>query len=435
MSSRASDTLSSTALGLSLAGLLALASACADPSSEGSGEEEATQTGASADGTQTETGETEAETETGEEGPDRDALIAELSAPGPYTVGFEELEVSYTPPGMDEPRVLPVKLWYPGVEDPDAPLAKYSLAGLVQLPNTSTLENIAVAEGGPFPVVVYSHGSGGAGILPYPFAERFASHGWVLISADHVGNTVSSALNGNGLGFIEMGVLRPLDIRALLDELEAGLGGDEVAAASNLDEVFLFGHSFGGYTTFASGGVAVDYERLLQLCSGDECSYLMDPEVEAAVTEGLFDPRIDALSPQAPALYTAFEAGAYSELEIPTLLQSGRMDITTTHPSEAQPAWDALDASEDVWLDLPAGGHYSFITICKDLDPALLALVQPANADDGCGEQFTPVEELIPVLSTYMLAFAKLHVLGETDYAQVFEGESLHPEIDLRRHE
>ena len=432
----APETPVTTCFGLSLAALLALGPACGDPSSEGSGEEEqATETSAGSGELETETRATETETETGEQGPDRDALIAELSAPGPYTVGFKELEISYMPPGMDEPRVLPVKLWYPGVEDPDAALAKYSLAGLVQLPNTSTLENISVAEDGPFPVVVYSHGSGGAGILPYPFAERFASHGWVLISADHVGNTVSSALNGNGLGFIQMGVMRPLDIRALLDALEDGLEGDEVAAASNLDEVFLFGHSFGGYTTFASGGVLVDYDRLLQLCSGEECTYLMDPAVEAAVTEGLFDPRIDALSPQAPALYSAFQDGAYGNIGIPTLLQSGRLDITTTHQSEAQPAWDALDAPDDVWLDLPAGGHYSFITICEDLDPALLALVQPSNADDGCGEQFTPVDELIPVLSTYMLGFAKRHVLGETDYELIFEGESLHPEIDLRRHE
>lgn len=361
-------------------------------------------------------------------------MIDLLDSPGPYTVGFKELELTYTPPGASEPRTLPVLAWYPAIDDGNTSLAHYRLAGLVQLPNAGTLDAPPVADDGPFPVVIYSHGSGGAGILAYPFAERFASHGWVLLSADHVGNTVSNALNGSGLSYVELFVNRPSDVSAMLDELEAGFGGDELASAADVEHVFLFGHSFGGYTTFATGGVRLDMDELLAECSGDDCLFLEQPEVADAIATGIADPRIDAIAPQAPALYRIHEADSYGELPIPTLLQSGKLDITTPDATEAQTAWDALANPDDVWLDLPYGGHYSFITICDDLAPDLLVLVQPDNVNDGCGPDFTPTSEVVPTLATYLLAFARQHVLGEDEFGLIFEGQGLHPEIDVVRH-
>jgi predicted dienelactone hydrolase len=414
---------------------LTLVMACADePTSADVGEGDSETSGdgdGDGDGDGATTGDGDGD---GDPGPSRDELIDLLDSPGPYTVGFKELELTYMPPGATEPRVLPVYAWYPAVDDPDAGLAHYSLGGFVSLPNSTTLDAPPVAPDGPFPVVIYSHGSGGQGILPYPFAERFASHGWVLLSADHVGNTVSDLLNGDTDPFATLVVNRPSDISAMLDEAEGGFGGDEVATATDTSRVFLFGHSFGGYTTFAGGGVGLNYDALLASCSGLDCAYLEDPEVAAAFAGGLSDARIDAIAPQAPALYQAFGAGQYAALEIPTMLQSGKLDITTPDASEAQPAWDALDNDEDIWVDLPFGGHYSFITICHDLSPELLVLVQPDNVNDGCGPDFTPTTEVVPALATYLLAFARLHVTQEPEFSAVFDGESLHPELDIVRH-
>ena len=93
-----------------------------------------------------------------------------------------------------------------------------------------------------------------------------------------------------------------------------------------------------------------------------------------------------------------------------------------------------LDDPRDVWVDLPNGAHYSFITICDDLSPELLAVFQPTNMMDGCGPDFTSTAEIVPVLTTYLLSFARRHVLDEAQWEVLLEGEPLHPEIDLSRH-
>lgn len=415
---------------------LALVASVACTNDAGTGETDSgTETGESETdtGTETDAG-TETGTETGTE-PDREALVAELSERGPYEVGFKTLELSYAPPGApeDEARVVPVLVWYPAIDDSGAPPATYEVAGIVQLPTPDVLDGPEVSADGPFPVAVYSHGSGGEGLLAYPFAERFASHGWVMYSPGHTGNTALDSVGGTESSLFENAVNRPSDISAVLDRVDAGFDGESVAAASDLSQVFVFGHSFGAYTTLAIGGATLDYEALLASCAGADCDYLMDPEVADAFADGFGDPRVNAIAPQAPALVPSFGAGEIAGIDVPTMLQSGKLDITTPDATQAQPTWDALDEPGDIWIDLPFGAHYSFITICDDLDPSLLEVFVPSNAEDGCGMQFTPTSEIVPVLNTYLLAFARLEVLGETQWSVVLDGEPLHAEVDVSR--
>ena len=235
-------------------------------------------------------------------GPSRDELIAELSERGPHEVGFKQLELSYMPPGGGEARTLPVLVWYPAIEGSNAPPATYAVAGIVELPASSVgaLDAPPVATDGPFPVTVYSHGSGGEGLLAYPFAERFASHGWVVFSASHIGNSALDSLNGTEDPFLEIAVNRPLDVSAILDEADAGFAGDEVATVTDMSKVFVFGHSFGGYTTLSVGGRRSTTTPCSRNCSPTECAYLEEPEVADAFAAGFGDPRVDAIAPRPP---------------------------------------------------------------------------------------------------------------------------------------
>ena len=110
-----------------------------------------------------------------------------------------------------------------------------------------------------FPFAVYSHGNGGEGLLAYPYGELMASHGWIVVGPNHTGNTAFDFLETPDPG-TRSALDRPNDITAVIDEFEAGLSGDELAGKADTSGVFVFGHSFGGYTTFTSGGADVDFD-------------------------------------------------------------------------------------------------------------------------------------------------------------------------------
>jgi len=55
----------------------------------------------------------------------------------------------------------------------------------------------------------------------------------------------------------------------------------------------------------------------------------------------------------------------------------------------------------------------------------VLELFRPNAVEDGCGPEFIDTEEAIPVLAAYVLAFARLHVLNETEWAPILTGPPL----------
>jgi len=359
-------------------------------------------------------------------------VAATLDAQGPHAVGWTTVEVAYTPPGTDTARTIPVEVWYPAAEDGGV-AATYRVAGLAQVPAPHALDG-ATPEAGRFPVALYSHGSGGVGLLAYPFAERMASHGWLVLAPDHVGNTVLDLLTG-GDPFGLIGLQRPSDVLATLDAAEDGLS-EALSGAADTTDVYLFGHSFGGWTTLAvaGGGLqATDWSRGCGDPDGAVCTQLTDPETVAAFEGGFVDARITAIGPQAPAIVDGFSEGSLAALDMPALLQSGFLDVTTTHQGEAVPAWQGLADSADLWIDLRKGGHYSFLSICDDLGLEVIETFQPGAAEDGCGDGFTPTADILPELATWNLAFANRHVLGDPSMDVFLAGEPRLPDTRTKR--
>lgn len=338
-----------------------------------------------------------------------------LFAPGEADVGYQRVEITYDSPGRDEARTLPVEVWYPATLHGEAPV-NYAVAGIVSLPSDVAREGASPALDGAAPLIVYSHGSGGQGLLAYPYAEHLASHGWVVMAPDHVGNTASDAVSGTFHPRNRNAIDRPLDIRAVLDAADGIVEGVQVDA----DNTLLFGHSFGAYTTLAIGGMRLDVDALVASCDGvgeeddrfADCEVIRDPELQALARDGFRDDRVTALVPQAPAFISASVADSITAIDAPVLLQSGERDQTTPHETQAVPTWEALDGEQDVWMNLPDGGHHTFITICDDLDPALVSLFVSGADEDGCGDTFTPVSEAIPALRASLQAWGDWHVKG-----------------------
>jgi len=357
----------------------------------------------------------------------------ELFEQGPYEVGYREMAITYSEAASTEPRELVLRVWYPAQSGSGADPARYSVAGVVDLPAVHALDAPPVTDDDDLPFVVYSHGNGGEGLLAYPYGELMASYGWVLVAPNHTGNTALDLLLGPADPFARVALDRPFDITAIIDEFESGLIGDELEGKADTSRVLLFGHSFGGYTAFTAGGVDVDFDALSANCEGttsDDCNVLADPNVEAAFRAGFGDPRIVAIAPQAPGVID-FAEGELAALEVPTMLMSGRLDQTTPQATSADPAWAGIDHPDDLWIEMPKGAHFSFITICHDLAPEVLGIFQPDAGEDGCGENFIDTRKAVPVLAAYVFAFGRRHVLGQTEWDAVLTGPPLGPEGDF----
>jgi predicted dienelactone hydrolase len=269
------------------------------------------------------------------------ANVDELFQQGPYEVGYREIAITYSDAASMEPRELVLRVWYPAQSDSGAGPAQYSVAGIVDLPSPFALDAPPVTDDDNLPLTVHSHGNGADGLLAYPYGELMASHGWVFVAPNHTGNTVLDPLLDTADPFTLVGLNRPIDISAVIDELESGLVDDELEGKADTSRVFLFGHSFGGYTSFTGAAADVDFDALEADCDGvtsESCDVLADPNVEAAYRAGFGDPRVVAIAPQAPALI-AITDSELAALGVPTMLMSGRLDQTTPQEEHAEPSW------------------------------------------------------------------------------------------------
>jgi len=212
-----------------------------------------------------------------------EALVQSLGEAGPYGVGYTEEEVDYTDPA-GQPRTLRLAVWYPST-DTQGQAVQY--LGFVDAPGV--MRDATVAEG-PFPVVVFSHGHMGYAEVSGFLLAHLASHGWLVMSPDRTGNTISDDAQRN----TEIYFQRPADISAVIDHVAR-----DWAATVDADHIVGMGHSFGGYTMHALAGAAYDIQDIAPRCydgtdTSNFCS-TMSPSYQAIFTQGLADPRIETI--------------------------------------------------------------------------------------------------------------------------------------------
>jgi predicted dienelactone hydrolase len=233
------------------------------------------------------------------------------------------------------------EVYYPSTEAAVAGVPQ-DVAQVIGIPIVATPTHRDVARApGRFPIVLFSHGNDGIRFQSLFFCAHLASHGFVVVSPDHHGNTFVDDLGG--VTDPDAAVKRPLDQSFLLDQLEAF----EVVPASflhdglDLEKVGATGHSFGGYTTFALAG--------------------------GPFPLGTFtDPRVKAILPQAPAS-SFFPDDFFATIAVPTLVVGGSLDETTPFESEQQRPFDLLPAGASVvgLAELDGAGHFSFSDFCE----------------------------------------------------------------------
>ena len=340
-----------------------------------------------------------------DEGLDQDLSVppAPVTEPGPYNVGFGEWVVQYTPNGRDDERSLRVVFWYPTNDDTGA-AAKYAYF----LRRPGVFLDAEIADGGPYPVLVFSHGNGGIAEQNYFFAEFLASHGWIFVSPEHTGNTAFDM----SLPTHDLLELRPQDISAVLDTLE-DLPAEHTLLDQQTDDLVVSGHSFGGYTTLVLTGATFASELVDAECDGvdsDYCEFWRSDGVRERFEAGFVDARIDLGIPMAPAYWLVDDTG---EVGTPTLLFTGALDASTGNAEHGDPIWAGLNGSEDMRVDIETAGHYTFSDACE--------LIPSIVGDDGCGDDFIASDDAHFVINAYSLAFIRSRLWGDASATDLLD--------------
>lgn len=349
--------------------------------------------------------------------PDAAPLPAQRSVTedGPFEVGYRVIEVTYTPPLTGEPRILRTALWYPTRAETGGDV-RYG--GLVQRPDVRGGAEPIALDG---PVLIFSHGNQGFAEQSFFLTEFFASHGWLVAAPDHTGNT----FNGGGIPIEQLFELRPQDISAVIDALDA-LPAEDPLAGRSAGGVLVSGHSFGGYTTLAVAGSSYAIDALRAACRAEAevdeatCDYL-----DAAADRygaGFGDPRVVAGIPLTPAGANVFADGT-AGIEVPIMMVTAGRDQTLPNPAEGDPLWDAMDGPDAIRLDFPNAGHFSFASFC--------GVLGNFGNDDGCGDTFLDPDEVHRITRTYALAFARLHLRGDATDMPLLDGSQTPDAADV----
>ncbi len=335
-----------------------------------------------------------------------DLAALPVDADGPFLVGYRVVERTYTPPGQTGPRKLKVHLWYPAAETNDDNPNYGPLHDPLAYRDAKVTKPVDPAG---FPVVVHSHGSSSfAGSSPF-LVHRFVSQGWVFVAPDHTGNLLLDPPNTKDRP-IALYYERPLDISQALDALaeDATLG-----PLSRTSRVAMTGHSFGGYTTWVSAGAALDPAAVMKQCdSGSYKAPCTDAE-RAAFAGALAEPRVVAAIPMAGGNGDTdwYGPSGQSQVKVPLFMMTGSED----GPQSAADALSRISGVPLTWIDIQGGCHQTFsLGGCKDISDS----------------------DSFSIVSTYALAFARVHVLGDATprIAKILDGSELvDPRVTLKK--
>jgi predicted dienelactone hydrolase len=234
--------------------------------------------------------------------------------------------------------------------------------------------------GGPYPLVVFSHGFSLSPIVYSTLVEHYASQGYVVLAPEH-----NEGFDGSLTGFWSELIDRPVDIRRTIDYAEQlTKSGEPLAGMIDLDHVAVVGHSYGGYTALAAAGARFDFAAYKTRCAAltpdDPLNFFCAPianesnmatragldEVPSGLWPSFGDPRVKAAISLAGDAYP-FDQQGLAELKIPMMAMGGTIDDGTPYTWGAKLTYDSAGSKNKTLVTFPGAGHMLFVDPCENL--------------------------------------------------------------------
>jgi predicted dienelactone hydrolase len=327
---------------------------------------------------------------------------------GTYAVGHETVSIVDSATG----KKISADLWYPAADGATGAFTRYSLLPTAYFDSKVAIEAAPINAAGSFPFVVYSHGSGGQSFVASFLTEDIASHGYVVISANHDGNTAADQIVGSSVTQDQNDFLRPNVVAAEINWALAQSSGSssnfpKLKGAIDEKRIGLVGHSYGGYTVLATAGGH----------SGPAGTIAPDPRIKAVVGQAPYTRRLSD--------------SELAGIKIPVMLMVGTKDITTPLALDSQRPFDLITGPPVVLAVMTDAAHQSYTDVCMYLDeipklpdaPALVASAIKVQAAEGCGAGFMPYARDMELSSGLTIAFLDEFVAG-TPKASWFAGDT-----------
>jgi predicted dienelactone hydrolase len=366
-----------------------------------------------------------------QEGPKPEAVGLRPDAPpyavhGPYWVGTREFVVE-----PDSDRPLPLTAWYPAlnpegvaeeIEYHDVPGDTSPILG------HALLNAPADPSGGPYPLVIYSHGSWDNRFGSDYYTEHLASYGFVVLAPDHTGNTTVNA----GQSQHRHNIYRPQDVIRVIDfAVTLTSSGEALDGMIDTDTVAVTGWSFGAWTSLAAAGAQMNLKAYETWCAENPqsdpfqmgvCTSYTDHEEELAalagldaVPEGLWPPiadaRVKAVIPLAPGGTAAFGADGLAPVKIPVMIMVGAGDQLVPPEYHAYLGYNWLQTDEKALVAFAGANHLLFGLACKDTP------WWPSDQFYWCSDPVWDMDRAHDLINHFATAFLLATLKGDKDAA------------------
>lgn len=294
-------------------------------------------------------------------------------------------------------RTLPVEVWYPtaspstpsevvdfeqDAERRDALSSLLDAAPADCVATTTTATRDAPPVTGDYPVVLYTHCYTCTRWSAHAVIAHLVSHGFVVLSADHEGDTLYDALEGTQSPLSNALVdVREADVRALLGAVLAGVVLPEGVSAI-ASQLGLLGHSIGSVT---AGRVAQNDSRI-------------------AAVVGMAAPMENVLYGEVLMENISIPLGLLEATEDNSVGVPGNLFIRENFDTANTPAYK---------LALADAGHWSVTNIAGLTEGFAPGCGQGTRQTNGESFSYVPVDEANGYTASFVTAFFAAHLRGE----------------------